>query len=64
MKNKPILILDEPTSALDHNTKSIILRIIRKLCSKKTVIIITHDNDVLKYTDHKVKLINKKLQYF
>jgi ABC-type multidrug transport system fused ATPase/permease subunit len=64
MKNTPILILDEPTSALDHNTKSIILKIIRKLCSKKTVIIITHDNDVLKYTDNKVRLINKKLIYF
>lgn len=38
-----IVILDEPTSALDKETKTSVMKTIRELGLKKTVIMITHD---------------------
>lgn len=64
MRRSKIVIFDEPTSALDHKTKGTIMRLIRNLRNKRTVLIITHDQDVLKYTDHKYKLENGLLQRF
>jgi ABC-type multidrug transport system fused ATPase/permease subunit len=61
LKNTPILILDEPTSALDHATKKTILNIIKKL-KGKTVIIITHDKDILPYIDKSYELIGGELK--
>jgi ABC-type bacteriocin/lantibiotic exporter with double-glycine peptidase domain len=60
LKNTPILLLDEPTSALDAQTKNIILGIIDKL-NDKTVIVITHDKDVLSHIDFAYQLKNNKL---
>ncbi len=51
LKNKKILILDEPTSALDENTKKIVLNVIQKISNDKTVIIVTHDNDLKQISD-------------
>ncbi len=55
LKDKKIMIMDEPTSALDSKTKDIILKIIKRL-NNKTVIIITHDDDVLKYVNRHIEL--------
>lgn len=60
LKNTPILLLDEPTSALDAKTKNVILGIIDKL-NNKTVIIITHDKDVLSHVEYSYQLKNNKL---
>ncbi len=60
LKNTPVLLLDEPTSALDANTKNVILGIIDKL-NDKTVIIITHDKDVLSHVEYSYQLKNNKL---
>jgi ATP-binding cassette, subfamily B, bacterial PglK len=50
--NKPkILILDEATSALDKNTEELILKTLKKLTAKLTVIIVSHDKGVLSIAD-------------
>ena len=48
-----ILVLDEPTAGLDPQGKEMILSLIKKMNEDgKTIIIVTHDMDiVLKYTD-------------
>lgn len=61
LKDCPILILDEPTSALDQNTKSVIFKIIQNI-KDKTIIIITHDKDILSYIDKSYEMINGKLK--
>ena len=50
-KNPSILILDEATNALDINTSSIILKNIKNKFKNLTVILISHDETVLKYCD-------------
>jgi ABC-type bacteriocin/lantibiotic exporter with double-glycine peptidase domain len=47
-----LLILDEPTSNIDEHNKIIVLDIIKELCKTKTVICITHDNDLERYFDN------------
>jgi ABC-type multidrug transport system fused ATPase/permease subunit len=61
LKDAPILVLDEPTSALDQNTKRMILNVIKKL-KGKTVLIISHDKEILKHVDKAYELINGKLK--
>jgi ABC-type multidrug transport system fused ATPase/permease subunit len=60
LKPGSIMLLDEPTSALDANTKRIVLDIIKKI-KGRTIIIITHDNEVSKYMDKTYKLENGKI---
>jgi ATP-binding cassette, subfamily B, bacterial len=57
-RNSPIVLLDEPTSALDASSKEHLLKILIDLFTGRTVILITHDNDVLKYMDNIVTLGN------
>ena len=61
LKDAPILVLDEPTSALDQATKKIVIRTINKL-KDKTVIIITHDKDLLTHVDKAYELVNGKIR--
>jgi ABC-type bacteriocin/lantibiotic exporter with double-glycine peptidase domain len=51
--DKPILLLDEATSALDKDTQRTVISNVKSLA--KTVIMITHDADVLHQCD---KIIN------
>lgn len=64
MRNTKIIIFDEPTSALDPKTKASIMTLIKRLSRGRTVLIITHDRDVLKYTDHRYKLEDEQLRRF
>jgi ABC-type multidrug transport system fused ATPase/permease subunit len=50
-KNNKIIILDEPTSSIDVHTKSLIMKAITKLSKKSTLIIITHDKELLKLVE-------------
>jgi ABC-type multidrug transport system fused ATPase/permease subunit len=61
LKNTNVLLLDEPTSALDANTKKIILGLLKKIRSK-TIIIITHDDDILSYVDKSYVLKNGRIE--
>lgn len=52
--NDPKIILaDEPTGNLDSSNSHEILRLLRYLCDKynKTILMVTHDNDVAQYSD-------------
>jgi ABC-type multidrug transport system fused ATPase/permease subunit len=50
LQNKKILLMDEPTSSLDKYHKNLFFDILKKI-NDKTIIIVTHDNDVLKVTN-------------
>jgi ABC-type bacteriocin/lantibiotic exporter with double-glycine peptidase domain len=51
-----ILILDEPLTSLDGDHKKIIVDLIQKISHNKTVIIITHDTDILHICDHVINI--------
>ena len=57
--NKPPIIMgDEPTGALDSKTGTIVMRMLRSLCTKqgKTIVVVTHDQAVAQYADRIVQL--------
>ena len=60
-KHPEIIILDEPTSALNKNKADEIIDYIINL--HKTLIVITHDEQLLKEFDKFTKLKIKKLKY-
>jgi ABC-type multidrug transport system fused ATPase/permease subunit len=56
--NSEMFVLDEPTSALDKPTQ---IQIIKNLLDKKkTIILITHDEDIIKYCTKVYIVKNKK----
>ena len=56
LKHNPIVILDEPTSAIDKDNKTYVVRAIEVLSEHSTLILITHDNDLLQLVDRTVQL--------
>jgi len=58
ISKKPILILDEATNALDKKSQKEILDIVVSFKDKKTIIIISHDNEVMKICDNVLDLTN------
>lgn len=56
LKNPDIVILDEPTSALDEKSKQLFIKLLNKLIYNKTVIIVTHDDTLMRYANRKVTL--------
>jgi len=50
-QDREILILDEATNALDSNKEKLIIQNILNLKKTKTVIIISHNSDILKVCD-------------
>lgn len=56
-----ILILDEATSALDDNTQNLIMNEIFNIAKDKTIIIIAHRIQTIKYCNKKYEIKNKKL---
>jgi ATP-binding cassette subfamily B protein len=62
-KDSPILLFDEPTSAMDNINSTIIKNLIYELKGKKTIIIITHDQDLFdeNYFDEKFKIRDGKI---
>lgn len=60
---KPIIILDEPTSSLDEFYRNIVYKLIDFIKSKNNVslIIVTHDNDLINKADRLIKLKEGKI---
>ena len=54
-------MLDEPTANLDAINKMLLLEIIDELFKDKTLIIASHDNDVIKRMDRKVVIKEGRL---
>ncbi len=54
--NPPLIIADEPTSSIDASLKKIVLELLKKINKEKgiSIIVITHDFDVIKYIAERV----------
>lgn len=63
INDSKIIIADEPTGALDSNTSLEIMKILRNLCDEgKTIIMVTHDESLLKYADKVIKIKDGKIE--
>ena len=56
IKKSNIVILDEPLAGLDMKTKNKVIKLILNECKNKTLIVITHDNDIIPYLDDVINL--------
>ena len=61
LRDNKIIILDEPTSALDNENRQFIMNILEEMFKHKTLIIISHDNEILQHVDRIVYLKYGKL---
>lgn len=59
--NKELLILDEPSSYLDDHSKNQFINTINKIKFSKTIVIVSHDKELIDICDKKFQLINKSL---
>ena len=58
----PIILADEPTGNLDSNSTKEIMQILRELHSQgRTVILITHDNDIADQADRVIRISDGKI---
>lgn len=65
-KNPKILLCDEPTGALDSETGVLILKLLLSMARShgKTIIIVTHNQNIAKMADVVVRVKNGKIQSF
>jgi len=56
--NKSFIILDEPTSSLDKETEEHVSEEIRRLLVDKTVLMVTHNVEILKNCNKILKMVN------
>lgn len=56
IKKSNIVILDEPLAGLDKATKNKVIKLILNESKNKTLIVITHDNDIIPYLDDVINL--------
>ncbi len=59
--DRAISILDEPTSALDKKTESKVIMNIMGTSQDKTIILVTHNPDLISYVDKVLVIENKKI---
>ncbi len=70
-KNPQIILCDEPTGALDSETGVMILKLLSKMCKgselsddKKTVIIVTHNQNIAKIADAVIRVKNGRIKSY
>lgn len=61
IQNKKIFVLDEPTSSLDENHKNMLFRLLNTQ-NDKTIIVITHDKEILHFFDTILLLEHNKIK--
>ncbi len=59
-KNK-IIIMDEPTAAIDVNNRELVIKAIKEMSKGKTLLLITHDQALLKACNRVVRISNGKI---
>jgi len=59
---KKIIVIDEATSALDFETESYIAEEIKRIKGKSTIVIISHNKNILKYCDSIYSIQNKTIK--
>ena len=58
----PLLLADEPTGNLDSRSGEDIMQILRELHSEgRTVVLITHDNDIALTTQRVIRILDGKV---
>lgn len=63
--NDPDVVLaDEPTGSIDKENSTNILKLLKKISKEKCVIVVTHDDNVLKYADIVYSLKNGSLEKY
>jgi ATP-binding cassette subfamily B protein len=60
-KESKVIIFDEPLAGLDYHTKKKILKFISEIEKDKTIIIITHDEEIFSIVDRKINIENISL---
>ena len=60
LKDAPLIILDEPTSALDIQSVSTLIDILEQIKKDKIIIIITHDEKLLRCADSVIDIDSYK----
>ena len=65
-KNPKLLLCDEPPGALDSETGVLVLKLLLKMARdyKKTIIIVTHNQNIAKMADVVVRVKNGKIKFF
>ena len=65
-KNPLLLLCDEPTGALDSKTGVMILKLLKDMCDKyqKTIIVVTHNQNIAKIADVIVRVKNGKIKSY
>ncbi len=63
-KNPKILLCDEPTGALDSKTGVLVLKLLLKMAKiyGKTIIIVTHNQNIAKMADQVIRVKNGKIK--
>lgn len=56
LQNPEILVMDEPTSSIDKETKSFIDRLFEIVMKNRTVIVVSHDEYMSKFSDKVIKM--------
>jgi ABC-type bacteriocin/lantibiotic exporter with double-glycine peptidase domain len=59
-----LIILDEPSSALDEESRNKVHNFIQKFQKLKTVLIITHDQNLINYCSNVVSIKNKTINFY
>ena len=58
IQNKKILLLDEPSSSLDIKAKNMMMHLINKIKNNKTIIVSTHDRQLMDMFDLTIKIFD------
>jgi ABC-type lipoprotein export system ATPase subunit len=52
--------MDEPLAGLDQQSRTKIIKLIMSECNNRTLIVITHDKEILPYMNKKINLQSLK----